>query len=89
MSARRDHCRYRGILRHVLGLTNLPADVSGRGLSFVYLERCAPSIEVRIVSCTLTRSRDCKLIVVSKVESLLLSVGGTKRSIRIVGGVVR
>lgn len=88
MSARRDGYRYRGILRHVLELTKLPASHRASGLRFFVLQRCDPGRHQRVVGRTLTSSPNVNFIIVSNVHSLLCSVGDPDRSISLVGSLV-
>lgn len=88
-SARRDEFRYRELVSEICGLVGCPAARIRRGLGFVSLERCPAGRHVDVVRCTLSGcTNGVYLIVVSKVESLICSVGGTARTARVANGLV-
>lgn len=89
ISARRDPCRYLGIVAHVLQVTNLPSSESGRGLRFLTLEGCAPRRHVEVIRRTVCGAPRVNLMVVSNVQSVICSVGDPDRSAHVVSGLVR
>ncbi len=88
ISARRDFCRYRGILGHVVQLTKYSVRRGDGSFLFVILHRRAPREHERVVNRALQEMGNVKLIVVSNVESLVCSVGSPDRSTRVVGLLV-
>lgn len=89
VSARRDRGRYVVMVRHVVGLTRLPAGRSYSHFCFLTLHGFGPGRYLTVVSSTVDRVRKLNFIIVSKVHSLICSVGSPDRTAYMVSGLVR